>query len=478
VVERGIVAAGHPLTAAAGAEVLRAGGNAVDAAIAAMLTSFVAEPLLTGLGAGGYLLVAPPSGEPVLLDFFVAAPGLGADLPERAALLPVEVSFGDALQVFWVGAASCAVFGTPAGVVAAVERFGTVPLADLAAPAAALARRGVHVNRQQAYLFSVLGGIVASTPEARARFFVDDRPAREGDLWRDPDLADALDRLGADGAEPFYRGDIGAAISAWVGARGGMLTPADLDAYRVVRRTPARVAYRGREVHTNPPPSAGGQLLADSLEALAAAGEHPDEAALVRAMTTAPRTRSGVAAGRLGSTTHISVLDADGWACAVTCTNGEGSGVVVPGTGVHVNNMMGEQDLSPDGFFGHHPGQRLPSLMAPTILLRNGVAELVLGSAGSSRICSALLQVIVNVIDRNMTTQEAVDAPRLHAQDGRVYVEPGVDVAGLTAAGHSIVPFRARNLFFGGCQAIHRRHGVGALSGGGDPRRGGEVAFG
>jgi gamma-glutamyltranspeptidase/glutathione hydrolase len=358
-----------------------------------------------------------------------------------------------------------------------MERFGSVPLAELAAPAAALARRGVHVSREQAYLFSILGGIVASSPEARARYFVDDRPAREGDLWRDPDLADALDRLGADGAEPFYQGDIGTAISDWVQARGGMLTQADLATYRVAARTPARVAYRGREVHTNPPPSAGGRLIADSLAALAAIGGPPDESALVRVMT-APRSASGVAAERLGSTTHISVLDAGGWACAVTCTNGEGSGVVVPGTGVHVNNMMGEQDLSPDGFFAHCPGQRLPSLMAPTILLHDGVAELVLGSAGSSRICSALLQVIINVIDRKMTAQQAVDAPRLHAQDGRIYAEPGVDVAGLAAGGHSIVRFRARNLFFGGCQAVQRRHGVGALSGGGDPRRGGGVAFG
>src|SRR3954468_538344 len=167
---RGIVAAGHPLTAAAGADALRAGGNAVDAALAAMLTSFVAEPLLTGLGAGGYMLVAPAGGEPVLLDFFVAAPGDGADLAARAPLVAVDVSFGDAVQVFHIGAASCGAYGTPAGICAAAECFGTVPLAARAAPAAALARAGVRINAEQAYVFEILEPIYAATPEARELF--------------------------------------------------------------------------------------------------------------------------------------------------------------------------------------------------------------------------------------------------------------------------------------------------------------------
>src|SRR5918992_4025896 len=166
VAERGVVAAGHPLTARSGAEVLRAGGNAVDAALAALMTSFMAEPLLTGLGAGGYMLVSPPGGEPVLLDFFVEAPGRGADLSARAPLTPVDVSFGDVIQAFNIGAPSCGTYGTPAGICAAAARFGTIPLADLAAPAAALARNGVVVNAEQAYLFEILSPIVTSTPEA------------------------------------------------------------------------------------------------------------------------------------------------------------------------------------------------------------------------------------------------------------------------------------------------------------------------
>ena len=180
-------------------------------------------------------------------------------------------------------------------------------------------------------------------------------------------------------------------------------------------------------------------------------------------------------ASRLGSTTHVSVLDADGWACSVTTTNGEGSGLVVPGTGIHVNNMMGEQDLSPAGWFTHPPGRRLPSMMAPTIVLDEGSPELVLGSAGSNRIRSAIVQVIVNAIDRGMDAQAAVDAPRLHFEDGLVYAEPGIDGQALEAAGRSLAWFRERNLFFGGCQAVERHHETREFSGGGDPRRGGAV---
>jgi gamma-glutamyltranspeptidase / glutathione hydrolase len=482
---RGVVAAGHPTTAEAGADILRTGGNAVDAALAAMLTSFVAEPLLTGFGAGGYMLVAAPGTDDVLLDFFVAAPSDG----ERAPLVPVDVSFGDAVQIFNVGAASCGAYGTAAGVHAASERFGTIPLAELCAPAAALARTGVEVNRQQAYLFEILAPITEHTAESRALFMPEGRPHLLGEVHRDPALADALELLGAEGPAPFYEGEVAAAVVERVQAGGGTLTREDLAAYAAVPREPVRVAYRGREVLTNPPPSAGGTLLAYALALLERGGDGaPDAVELARAMERAQSERTpsfldGLAepgflesfmASRLGSTTHISVVDDAGWACAVTCTNGEGSGVVVPGTGVHVNNMMGEQDLSPLGFFTHPPGRRLPSMMAPTIVLAGGSPELVLGSAGSNRIRSALLQVIVNVIDRGMDAQQAVEAPRMHWEDGSVFTEPGIDAAALESAGYAIAPFRERNLFFGGCQAVERA-ADGTLSGGGDPRRGGAV---
>jgi gamma-glutamyltranspeptidase/glutathione hydrolase len=487
---RGIVAAGHPLTAAAGADALRAGGNAVDAALAAMLTSFVAEPLLTGLGAGGYMLVAPPGGEPALLDFFVEAPGRGFDPAHRAPLQAVEVSFGDAVQAFNVGPASCGVPGNPAGIWAASERFGALPLGQLAAPAARLARDGVEVTPQQAYVFEILAPIIASSPEATERFTLGGRQLEVGDVWRDAELAGTLERLAAEGPEPFYRGDVAERLVAEVGSRGGEITAQDLAAYEVAAREPVRVGYRDRVVLTNPPPNAGGILLAYALALLDREPPPPDPPALLAAMRAAQAERTpeflagleepGFAArllaSRLGSTTHISALDVEGWACSVTCSNGEGSGVLVPGTGIHLNNMMGEEDLSPLGFFSHPPGRRLPSMMAPTVVLAGGTPQLVLGSAGSNRIRSALLQVIVNAIDLGMDAEEAVRAPRLHDEAGTVYTEPGIDLAAVEAAGEVIARFRSLNLFFGGCQAVERDPATGALSGGGDPRRGGAVA--
>ncbi len=488
--EHGVIAAGHPLTAQAGAEVLRAGGNAVDAAVGAMLMSFAAEPLLTGLGAGGHMLVAGGGQEPVLLDFFVQAPARRQD-GGAAELEAVDVSFGDAVQVFHIGPASCGVYGTPAGVCAAVERWGTMGLARLAAPAAQAAREGVMLNAGQAYIAKILTDLLTSTPECAALWAPAGRVLREGELLRNPELGDALDRLGADGAEPFYRGDIARAVCDWLGARGGSLSATELASYRAIEREPVSIGYRDRTVLTNPPPSAGGTLLAYSLALLDRGGRPPPLRAVLEAMQAAQAERTpefveGLAqngflerflAAKLGSTTHISVLDSHGRACSVTCTNGEGSGVVVPGTGIHVNNVMGEEDLNPLGFHRHPAGRRMPSMMAPSVVLRDGAVELVLGSAGSNRIRSAILQTIVGVVDHGLGAREAVDAPRAHVEDGIVYHEPGID---MTAARErdperEIVRFHSLNLFFGGVQAVHSADGQ--MTGAGDPRRGG-VAVG
>ncbi len=526
--ERGVVAAGHPLTARAGARVLREGGNAVDAAVAAMLVSFVAEPLLTGLGAGGYLMVAGGGWEPALLDFFVEAPARATD-GSAAELRAIDVSFGDAAQVFHIGPASCGVYGTPAGVCEAVARWGTVALAELAAPAAALARAGVELNAGQAYVAEILTELLLSTPECASLWAPAGHVLREGEVLRNPELGAALERLGAEGAGPFYAGDIAAAVSGWLGERGGSLTAEALSSYRARLRAPVRVGYRDREVLTNPPPSAGGTLLAYALGLLDRRPGPPALDDIVTAMAAAQGERTpefveglgeegflerflaerlGVAraaggagghpsgpggagggggtdgtagrtegpAGHLGATTHISVLDGEGRACSVTCTNGEGSGVVVPGTGIHVNNIMGEQDLNPLGFHRHPAGRRMPSMMAPSVVLgAAGEVELVLGSAGSNRIRSALLQTIVGVVDHGMSAAEAVGAPRVHYEDGVLYAEPGIPSQALAGPGREVVAFHDLNLFFGGVQAVQRRRGE--LLGAGDPRRGGVAVW-
>jgi gamma-glutamyltranspeptidase / glutathione hydrolase len=498
----GVVAAGHPLTAEAGAGVLRAGGNAVDAAVCAVLASFAVESPLTGFGAGGYMMVQR-GGETALIDFFVAAPGLDGTA-RRTELVPVPVRFdAETTQTFYVGPASCGVPGTAPGLVRALERFGSVPLADLVGPAIQLAREGAPVNAEQAYILDILAPIHDRLPGTRELYAPGGRQLRRGDEFRFPELAEALERFGAEGAEPFCRGEVAAALSDFVGGSGGTLGRTDLAAYEPIERPPIRAPFRGAEVLTNPPPSSGGILIAFCLGLLERLGERSGPEQLVAAMDAANRQRGAefaqalygegmetgfldpagldlAAADLLGSTTHISVLDADGMCANVTCSNGSGSGVLVPGTGVILNNMLGEEDLNPLGFHSIAPGLRVPSMMAPTVVLRDGELLLGVGSAGSNRIRSAILQTVVRAVEQGMPVAAAIEAPRLHFEGGVLQAEPGIDEAALArleARGIAVARRPEINLFFGGVQAVARDPATGALSGGGDPRRGGAVAY-
>jgi gamma-glutamyltranspeptidase/glutathione hydrolase len=284
-----------------------------------------------------------------------------------------------------------------------------------------------------------------------------------------------------------YEGEIGQAVVDWVAARGGGLTTEDLRRYEPIERTPLCVRYRGREVYTNPPPSAGGILLALALGRLDEGPAPPSLSSIVTSMEEVqaertPEFMDGLAdagfagrflGSRLGSTTHISVLDSAGRAVAVTCTNGEGSGIVVPGTGMHLNNIMGEEDLSPLGFHHAPPGRRMPSMMSPTVVSRDGQVQVALGSSGSNRIRSALLQTIVGVVDHGLPPAAALAEPRAHFESGVIYTEPGIPIEELRCDTHEIQPFRAKSMFFGGVQIVGRDARTGELSGAGDPRRGG-----
>jgi gamma-glutamyltranspeptidase / glutathione hydrolase len=497
----GVVAAGHPLTAEAGADILRTGGNAVDAAVAAVLASFAVESPLTGFGAGGFMMVSRGE-ETVLIDFFVAAPGKDGT-ERRVGLAAVPVHFDEeTVQTFYVGPASCGVPGTAAGLELALRRFGTAPLADLTQAGVKLAREGAPVNAEQAYILEILWPIHERLAETRQLYAPEGRPLGEGDVFRFPELAEALERFGAEGAEHFYRGEVAAALSGYVSAHGGTLGATDLAEYEAIERRPIHAPFRGAEVLTNPPPSSGGILIAYSLGLLERLGETSGPEQLVAAMDAAnsargekfaeglygeglegalldPQRLDLKAGDLLGSTTHIAVLDGEGTCASVTCSNGSGSGVLVPGTGVILNNMLGEEDLNPLGFHAIAPGRRVPSMMAPTVVRRDGEIELGLGSAGSNRIRSAILQTVVRAVEQGMGAGDAVRAPRLHFEQGVVQAEPGIDEGALARIEARGIPVLRRpriNLFFGGVQAVARDRTTGALSGGGDPRRGGSVA--
>ncbi|MBK8293312.1 MAG: gamma-glutamyltransferase [Solirubrobacterales bacterium] len=501
---RGVVAAGHPLTAETGASILREGGNAVDAAVAAVMASFSLESALTGLGAGGFMIVKAPDSDPVLIDFFVAAPGHGGH--ERTGeLVPVPVHFdAQTTQVFNAGAASCAVPGVAAGLSAALEQFGSMGLRDLIGPAVNFARGGAPLNRQQAYVLKILEPIYTATPEAREIYAPEGHILGEGESFRYPDLALALERYADEGDAAIYGGETAASVDTYVRDRGGVLSTEDLAEYEAIERQPVVASFLGFDILTNPPPSAGGILIAYSLallERLGACG--PIE--VTRVMEAAFRARRADFAGkletegfaesflspealtraisaddRLGSTTHLAAMDNTGLCASVTCSNGTGSGMVVPGTGIHLNNMLGEEDLNPLGFHNARPGSRISSMMSPTLIQKDGAVLAGLGSAGSNRIRSAVLQTTINLLAQGMSPQEAVDAPRIHFEEGLLQAEPGIDRDALDllkAEGQEVFHWKEKNLFFGGVQVVTRDPDTGILDGAGDPRRGGAVAY-
>jgi gamma-glutamyltranspeptidase / glutathione hydrolase len=514
---KGAVAAGHPLTAEAGARILAEGGNAVDACIAAAFVSWVAESPLTGPGGGGFMLVhRARDGADRLLDFFVAVPGAGLRPGERGEMVAVDVPFDErTIQVFHIGPAAAAVPGAPAGLALAHERYGRLPWAELIAPAVQTARAGVTLNAGQAFLHEILDVILRAEPEGR-QVYGPDCALGEGDRIVMDDLAGTLEWLAAEGAGIFYSGELARRMSAAVLERGGAITEADLDAYRVISRRPVRAAYRGAEFVSNPPPSSGGLLIAFALRVLDGLGPMPSRnraeslARLAEAMREAARARGGNfvrelyrggAAGRMladeriaeavetargrsseaapeaagaPSTTHISVVDGNGDAASLSASTGCGSGFVVPGTGIQLNNMLGEPDLNVPGKLPR-PGTRLTSMMAPSMVLDRGRPRLVVGSAGSIRLRGAILQIVVNVVDHGLTAEQAMQAPRIHLDGDVLQLEGGIDDAAadrLEEAGYAVNRWARRNLYFGGASAVAIRRD-GGLEAAGDPRRGG-----
>jgi gamma-glutamyltranspeptidase / glutathione hydrolase len=512
---QGAIAAGHPLTAEAGAGVLRAGGNAVDACVAASLASWVTESPLTGPGAGGFMLVHRARDRSTrVFDFFVTVPGLG--FRGRAEeMVSVDVDFsGGSTQVFRVGGASCAVPGAVAGLEAAHRSFGSLPWGELFGPAVEFARRGVELTPPQAYLHRILDPILRHTDGAREIYERGGERLGEGDRLVMPDLAGTMELLAERGSRPLYHGDLARALVRHVGEQGGAITARDLAEYRTVRRRPVATSFRGYDFRSNPPPSAGGVLIGYGLRLLERGrlGGPPGSAGaielLVEVMREQARARDRRFAGDLrrgglarrlygeealelawarmqareharaepvavGGTTHVSVVDARGNAASLSMSTGSGSGVVVPGTGIQLNNMLGEFDMDESG--GGGPGTRLTSGMSPSVALEDDRPRLVLGSAGSLRLRGAVMQVAVNVLGHGLPVEQAVRRPRVHWQPEIVHCEGGTDpeaAKALERAGHEVALWQAPNLFFGGVSAVELRRD-GALAAAGDPRRGG-----
>lgn len=470
---------------AAAVEVLRSGGNAVDAALAAGFAAAVSEPALTSLGGGGFLLHAAAGAAPQVLDFFCDVPGHAARRVEPH-VETVVVDFARAgpaaaasQQVFHGGWGTVAVPGCFTGYLEAHRLWGRVPLAAVVAPATRMAREGVTLEPIQRRFLHLVGDLLALTPDSRHLF----APAHATGRYANPAYAELLAALATGQIAGPH--DEAFAEHLLTGARdgGGLLTESDLASYTAILREPLAVSHGGADVWTNPPPSFGGGVVAGALALLPVAhrqGSPRGWATVVEALADATEQRR--APGQVSTgTTHVSVIDADGSTAAMTTSNGSGSGTLVPGWGVTLNNMLGEEDLNPGTLA---PGARMGSAMSPTLVQLPDGSRAVLGTGGSERIRSALLCVLVRLIDEHADLADAIGAPRLHVSPpGPIHLEPGIatdQIPALIALADErgwpgIEAWPAANLFFGGVHAV-RQLEDGSLEAVGDRRRSGSVA--
>jgi gamma-glutamyltranspeptidase/glutathione hydrolase len=493
---RGAIAAGSRPTAEAGAEVLQAGGNAADAAVAAGFATAAGEPTLTSLAGGGALLFYDAArGEVRACDFFANAPGLGAPAASELDFAAVDVSFGPATQQFFVGAGAAAVPGTLPGLCTALERWGRLPLREVIRPAVRALREGAALEPFQQRVTRMLQRILTRSPASARLFAPGGRLLDSGDLFRNPALADTLEALAAGPWRAFYDGVLAPAMLRQFGlGAGGRMTAEDLQAYTVEIRDPLSVGYRGATLLTNPPPALGGRMVtlmlalleqadvgalapwsADHLHALCRAMQTADEARAqgaaqlsparlerwqerFRQLEGRPLGRAPAADGGPGSTTHVSVLDAEGNAASLTLTYGEGCGQLIGHSGIPMNNLMGERDLFPQGFHRWPAGRRLATMIAPSLLLSADGAVCALGTGGANRIRTALAQVVSYLVDHGLPPRRAVQTPRVHLEQGVLSGEtlgdPGARQVLASLGARRVVPFDEPNLFFGGVQLV------------------------
>ncbi len=531
--KQGMIAAGDPCTARAGAEVFEKGGNAADAAVAAGFAAIVAETCVVNIGGGGFALCVEPgptsgTGDRIATsyDFFVEVPSIRKT--DAHDFRQIFVDFGADRQPFFIGRASSAVPGLVAGLCRLAQERGRLPLATLLRPAIELARQGFELTPAMAEVLQLLRPIFSDTPRLADIFVPNGRPLAAGRRILLSDLARSLEGLSEEGPDYFYRGALAHAIVEDHRREGGLIHLDDLDGYKALERPPISISYRGQEALFPGPPSHGGALIAFSLkllESVSLKGMRPGGFeylhALASVMLLTSKARrvwdvlskedANTAVDRFlakerrapylealhemlagarpeiadesstgpGHTTHISAMDRNGMAVSMTLTAGESAGYLVGESGVCLNNMLGEHDLNPHGFHVDPPGVRLRSMVSPCVVIKDGTPLLVVGSAGSNRLRSAILQTMCLVLDFGLDPDHAVNFPRIHFEAGRLQVEAGFEngMAGrLAAVGFDVNSWRERSIYFGGAQAVS--FSGGQPRGGADQRRGGAVRRG
>jgi gamma-glutamyltranspeptidase/glutathione hydrolase len=450
------VAGGHPATVAAAVEILDEGGTAADAAVAAALASCVSETVMTGLLGGGHAIYFDVgTGKARNLDCFVTVPGLGAEHRD-AELLHLDVPFGAELVHYAVGPASCAVPGLPAGLVALSREYGTFPWRRLVEPALRLAHSGVEFPAAHAACLAMLAPVMTMN-EGATIYAPGGSLLQAGQRLHQPGLANALEQL-ADDPSSVYRGSLAEALLRLSEERGALLTHADLENYEATWHEPVELRYEGTTLCTRGDLS-GVPEIVPRLPSLRELDETERVLALVEVLR--PEAELG------GDTTNVTVVDPAGNACVITSSLGLGSGDYLPGLDLHLNSMLGETDLVRGRI---EPGERMHSMMAPTLAFDEDGLALAAGAAGGTRLKTALLGVIASILDERLSASDAVARPRFHPAPAVVNAEPGVDDSALVELerqGHRVRRWPAPHHYFGGVSVVSR---AGAA---GDPRRSG-----
>jgi len=487
---RGVVASNHPLASAAGIEMLGRGGNAVDAAVATLFALTVVEPMMVSIFGGGFFTIRTASGAVVTLDNFAQCPRSATET--MFTPVPGSTDFAAVGDENRIGHKAVGVPGTLAGAAEALARFGRLPLATALAPAIRYAAEGFPASPYLVNAITENAAPLSRFPASASVFLPGDAPPKPGATITRADYAETLRAIATGGPDALYRGPIGEMVAADMAANGGLITMADLDGYRVIEREPVRGMYRGHEIVSMGPTSAGGthlvqmlgilsgfdlaasgfgtartmHLIAEALKiAFADWARYMGDPALVDVpvqwLTSAayaderrcqinPDHAGTYAAGvahrsESANTTHLTVADAEGNVVTTTQTLNRlfGSKVTAPGTGMLLNDLMSNMNPAPGTANSIVGGKRILSSMTPTLVLRDGAPRFALGTPGGRMIFGAVFQGILNVLDHGMTLQEAVEAPRVWTEGGPLLVEDrfpnlGTLVTELEAMGHQV----------------------------------------
>lgn len=475
------IAAGNKYTADAAEEILKDGGNAIDAAVAAYWTACTAEPCMASAGAGGFAMVQMQGQKPVLHDFFCQTPRTKPN--HKVDFRPLVVDFGDTTETFYVGSGSMAVPGAVAGMFALQQKYGSRSMPVLAIPGMEAAKRGVIIDPFQSHDMGLLRNFLGDSAYGQSLFFKNGKVIGEGEQLILPAWADYLDYLSRQGAAAFYRDE---PMRHLLEDHDGHFTKEDFHDYRVIDRHPLEIEFRGSQIFTNPYPSLGGVILGILLKGMSIwpetiwtdrvgfANLWTELSAKIQATGMSMASLAGLWDGPIegypdqkhGSTSHMSILDKWGNAVSMTFSIGEGSGYFIPGTDIHMNNMLGEPSLLPNGLFTWQPNSRLSSMMSPTIAVTKDKGCIAIGSGGAGRIPFMLAQVLAYYLGVGLPLSDAVEHPRIHLDKGVLQIEPGwPDDLNMDVSRQN--RWKNRSLYFGGVHSVAKRqdglHAIGDI---------------